>query len=89
MKIHELNNTHWAEVSVVLTPSDFMKAARLGGLHIEDEDILTLWDNLLNDPQMRKDYADTVAWFYQVLLDEFAFQAVFRHPSPFTNDKNR
>lgn len=89
MKIHEMNDTNWAEVTVVLSPSDFMKAARLGGIQIEDEDILTIWNSFKTDPSKRLEYADTVAWFYQVLLDEFAFQAVFRHPSPFTQDKNR
>ncbi len=89
MTFHEINNAHWAEVTLLLSPSDFMKAARLGGMQIEHEDILAVWHALQSQPDQRKDYADTVAWFCQVLLDEFAFEAAFRHPSPFTNNKNR
>lgn len=89
MKHYEIDQSCWGEVRIVLSPSDFMKAARLGGMNLEDEDILPIWKALQSDPNIRKEYADTVAWLFQTLLDEFAFQSAFRNPSPFINDKNR
>lgn len=89
MNIYEIDQSCWAEVRIVLSPSDFMKAARLSGLPIEDEDILCIWNDLQTNPVLRKHYADNVAWYFQILLDEFAFEAAYRYPSPFTNDRNR
>ncbi|MBL3575655.1 hypothetical protein JMK10_17735 [Rhodovulum sulfidophilum] len=82
MEHHVCNRLLGAEVTLLLSPEDFMKAAKLASMPLTDANVESIWSCITESRDLYADYAVAVAGILQTLLDEFAYEALFMNPPP-------
>ncbi|MEE4207879.1 MAG: hypothetical protein V2I43_01270 [Parvularcula sp.] len=76
----------WAEPRLVLSPSDTLKAARIGGMTFDEFHLVEYWLRTRDDPALRADLHDAAAFGLHLLLARVAFEDLFAFSSPFITD---
>lgn len=74
------------ELRLVLSASDVFKAAKIGGMPLDEQTLCELWHRLDYDPLLRLELHEAAIYALHGLLTDIAFDAVFTNPSPFIID---
>lgn len=76
----------WAEPCLVLSATDTLKAARLGGMSFDEFLLVDYWLRTGRDPAMRAELNDAAAYGLHLLLATVDYENLFAFPSPFIPD---
>ncbi|MEP3346337.1 MAG: hypothetical protein ABJN34_14895 [Litoreibacter sp.] len=73
----------WAEVKLLLSPTDLFKAAKLSGMPIDEDQITHRWEHMQSNPALCLEMGEAAAHALHLLLAQIDFEDVFDNPSPF------
>lgn len=74
------------ELRLVLSASDVFKAAKIGGMPLDEKALRCLWHRLEYDPVLQCELREAAIYGLHGLLADIAFDTVFDNPSPFIID---